>query len=162
MPEVWDGSTLVWRDWPGTTWFKVPSGRLSPGVTYQWRVYAANGQGYGPPSGFWSFTVAAGLSAADMSDKIASSLLVSQQCAVHVTEWGAGSGLWIGASVYMLLSSDGSDPVASAKILADFSASFGYSEKYTLVAVSRANDSRSMSVEFDCTCRVNLADRFFE
>jgi len=60
MPEVWQGGTLIWRDWPGGTSMTVPSGRLSAGATYQWRVYAANGQGYGPASGFWTFTVAGG------------------------------------------------------------------------------------------------------
>jgi len=97
MPEVWQGSTLVWRDWPGGTSFTVPSGKLSPGVTYQWRVYAANSQGYGPPSPYWSFTVAGGGSLPSAPVLSSPSDGASVSTATPRLQWSAVPG----ASFYM-------------------------------------------------------------
>lgn len=57
MPEILSGSTVVWRDWPATTSFPVPAGKISFGQTYSWLVYSANSEGYGPQSAVRTFTV---------------------------------------------------------------------------------------------------------
>ena len=53
---IYDGATLVWVGYSGTTSRTVPGGVLVSGRTYTWLVWAHNAVGWSNPSAGWSFT----------------------------------------------------------------------------------------------------------